>query len=61
MRKDLLLSGVILILVGLVISFIPVQLAPPDSIANNYWIGVPILFVGVIAAQLGIVYKKPKH
>jgi uncharacterized membrane protein HdeD (DUF308 family) len=60
MRKDLLLSGVILILVGLVVSFIPVQLAPSDSIANNYWIGVPILFIGIIATQLGIVFKKPK-
>ena len=60
MRKDLLLSGVILILVGLVVSFIPVQLAPPDSIANNYWIGIPLLLVGAIATELGIVFKKPK-
>jgi uncharacterized membrane protein HdeD (DUF308 family) len=58
MRTDLLLSGVILILVGLVVCFIPIQLAPANSLANNYWIGIPILFVGIIAIQLGIVFKK---
>lgn len=60
MRKDLLLTGVVLLLIGLVVSFIPVQLAPSDSIANNYWIGVPILLIGVFVTQLGIVFKETK-
>ena len=55
-----MLTGVVLLLIGLVVSFIPVQLAPSDSIANNYWIGVPILLIGVFVTQLGIVFKETK-
>ena len=58
MRKDLLLIGVILLLTGLVISFMPIQLTPSNSIANNYWLGFPLLICGAVIMQLSLIFKK---
>ncbi|MEM2995678.1 MAG: hypothetical protein QXI91_06685 [Candidatus Bathyarchaeia archaeon] len=57
MRKDFLLCGAILIVLGLTVLFIPIQLSPLDLLAKNWWLAIPLLVIGIIT--IGASRKEP--